>query len=229
MDKLLIALDVDSSERALDLADKLRDLAGGYKIGSRLFTSEGPVLVRALVEQGDRVFLDLKYHDIPSTVASAVRAASNLGVWMLTVHASGGLDMMRAAKDAGTTRENTPHIVGVTVLTSFDERALSNVGVSRTITDQVDRLATLAQNAGIDGIVTSPLELERLRTRCGPDFTIVTPGIRKKSGVDDQTRTLNAAEAVRAGADYLVVGRPIIAADDPRAAAEHLCSQIATA
>jgi len=230
MDKLLIALDVDSSERALDLADKLRDLAGGYKIGSRLFTSEGPVLVRALVEQGDRVFLDLKYHDIPSTVASAVRSASNLGVWMLTVHASGGLDMMRAAKDASTTHENTPHIVGVTVLTSFDERALSNVGVSRTIADQVDRLATLAQNAGIDGIVASPLELERLRTQCGPDFTIVTPGIRKKSGVDDdQIRTLNAAEAVRAGADYLVVGRPIIAADDPRAAAEHLCSQIATA
>jgi orotidine-5'-phosphate decarboxylase len=228
MDQLLIALDVDSAARAMALTDQLRDVAGGFKIGSRLFTAEGPAIVRRVTESGARVFLDLKYHDIPNTVAGAVRAAADLGVWMLTVHTAGGADMLRAARDAA---DAGPRIVGVTVLTSLDEAALQRLGISRGIAAHVDELAGLAQEAGIDGVVASPLEIERIRSRCGETFTVVTPGIRNPSGdaPDDQRRTLSAADAVRAGADYLVVGRPIIAAPDPRAAAVQIAQQITQA
>ena len=228
MDQLLIALDVDSAARAMALTDQLRDVAGGFKIGSRLFTAEGPAIVRRVAESGARVFLDLKYHDIPNTVAGAVRAAADLGVWMLTVHTAGGADMLRAAKEAA---DAGPRIVGVTVLTSLDEAALRRLGISRGIAAHVDELAGLAQEAGIDGVVASPLEIERIRGRCGGTFTVVTPGIRNPSGdaPDDQRRTLSAADAIRAGADYLVVGRPIIAAPDPRAAAAQIAKQITQA
>ena len=228
MDQLLIALDVDSAARAMALTDQLRDVAGGFKIGSRLFTAEGPAIVRRVAESGARVFLDLKYHDIPNTVAGAVRAAADLGVWMLTVHTAGGADMLRAAKEAA---DAGPRIVGVTVLTSLDEAALRRLGISRGVAAHVDELAGLAQEAGIDGVVASPLEIERIRGRCGGTFTVVTPGIRNPSGdaPDDQRRTLSAAEAIRAGADYLVVGRPIIAAPDPRAAAAQIAKQITQA
>ncbi|MEE8129357.1 MAG: orotidine-5'-phosphate decarboxylase [Vicinamibacterales bacterium] len=228
MDQLLIALDVDSAARAMALTDQLRDVAGGFKIGSRLFTAEGPAIVRRVAESGARVFLDLKYHDIPNTVAGAVRAAADLGVWMLTVHTAGGADMLRAAKEAA---DAGPRIVGVTVLTSLDEAALRRLGISRGVADHVDELAGLAQEAGIDGVVASPLEIERIRGRCGGTFTVVTPGIRNPSGdaPDDQRRTLSAADAIRAGADYLVVGRPIIAAPDPRAAAAQIAKQITQA
>ena len=228
MDQLLIALDVDSAARAMALTDQLRDVAGGFKIGSRLFTAEGPAIVRRVAESGARVFLDLKYHDIPNTVAGAVRAAADLGVWMLTVHTAGGADMLRAAKEAA---DAGPRIVGVTVLTSLDEAALRRLGISRGVASHVDELAGLAQEAGIDGVVASPLEIERIRGRCGGTFTVVTPGIRNPSGdaPDDQRRTLSAAEAIRAGADYLVVGRPIIAAPDPRAAAAQIAKQITQA
>ena len=228
MDQLLIALDVDSAARAMALTDQLRDVAGGFKIGSRLFTAEGPAIVRRVAESGARVFLDLKYHDIPNTVAGAVRAAADLGVWMLTVHTAGGADMLRAAKEAA---DAGPRIVGVTVLTSLDEAALRRLGISRGVAAHVDELAGLAQEAGIDGVVASPLEIERIRGRCGRTFTVVTPGIRNPSGdaPDDQRRTLSAAEAIRAGADYLVVGRPIIAAPDPRAAAAQIAKQITQA
>lgn len=228
MDQLLIALDVDSAARALELADALRGAAGGFKIGSRLFTAEGPAIVRALVDRGDRVFLDLKFHDIPNTVAGAVRAAARLGVWMLTVHAGGGRAMLGAARDAAGAAG--PRIVAITVLTSFDEAALGETGVTRTVLDQVEVLARLAQESGVDGVVASPLEIARLRRCCGPTFTIITPGIRMASdaasGRDDQARTLGAAEAVRAGATYIVVGRPIIDAPDPRAAAERICGEM---
>ena len=189
MDQLLIALDVDSAARAMALTDQLRDVAGGFKIGSRLFTAEGPAIVRRVAESGARVFLDLKYHDIPNTVAGAVRAAADLGVWMLTVHTAGGADMLRAAKEAA---DAGPRIVGVTVLTSLDEAALRRLGISRGIAAHVDELAGLAQEAGIDGVVASPLEIERIRGRCGGTFTVVTPGIRNPSGnaLDDQRRTL---------------------------------------
>lgn len=230
MDQLLVALDVDTTARALELSDELRGIAGGFKIGSRLFTAEGPNIVRRMTDRGDRVFLDLKYHDIPSVVADAVRAASDLGVWMVTVHAAGGADMLVAAKKAAVESSTGLQVVAVTVLTSFNELRLQRVGVTTGISQQVDKLADLAKDAGVDGVVASPLEITQIRTRCGPTFVIVTPGIRnrqKDTPADDQARTVSAAEALSAGANYLVVGRPIIAAADPRAAAIDICAKVA--
>jgi len=230
MDKLLVALDVESAQRALALSDQLRGTVAGFKIGSQLFTAEGPKLVRQMVERGDRIFLDLKYHDIPNTVASAVRAATKLGVWMLTVHASGGRDMLAAAKEASVTTQEGPHIIAVTVLTSFDDAMLTDLGTTKSVPEQVESLAQMSQDAGIDGIVASPLEIRLVRAKCGPEFTIVTPGIRnpQTDTMNDQTRTMDAPSAVKAGADYLVVGRPITAAADPSAAAAQIASQIET-
>ena len=231
MEQLLVALDVDSRRRALELCNQLRGTVGGFKIGSRLFTSEGPSLVSTLVEHGDRVFLDLKYHDIPTVVAQAVQAASRLGIWMLTVHIAGGLKMLQAASDAARQADRPPLVVGVTVLTSLDSEELERIGIHRTVPDQVEDLAHLATDAGVDGIVASPQEVARLRARLGPNITIVTPGIRSDKGTsaplrDDQIRTLGPAEALRAGANYLVVGRPIIASSDPPAAARAIVSEL---
>ena len=232
MNPLLIALDVSSKKRALELADILRDVAGGFKIGSRLFTAEGPSIVDALVARGDKIFLDLKFHDIPNTVATAVTAASDLGVWMLTVHTQGGIDMMRAAKEASLSGSVSPLVVGITVLTSLDDDALQTIGVSRQVADQVTRLASLAQKAEIDGVVASPREVKAIRETCGSDFKIVTPGIRSSLettllGHDDQVRTASAADAVQDGADYIVVGRPIIEAPDPIEAAQRISADLA--
>jgi orotidine-5'-phosphate decarboxylase len=233
VDQLLIALDVQNGVEALSLADRLRDVAGGFKIGSRLFTTEGPDFVRTLIRSGNRVFLDLKFHDIPNTVATAVAAATSLGVWMVNVHAAGGLRMMQAAREAAqetaaAERRSPPLVIGVTVLTSMNEGMLAQTGVQSPVLDQVARLADLAQAAGLDGVVASPLETSLLRKRCGPDFTIVTPGIRgggaTAAGTDDQARTMSAAEAIAAGASYIVVGRPIIAAPNARKAAEQISS-----
>jgi orotidine-5'-phosphate decarboxylase len=235
VDQLLVALDVETGARALELASGLRGLAGGFKVGSRLFTTEGPALVRALVDAGVRVFLDLKFHDIPNTVAQAVEAATLTGAWMINVHASGGTPMMQAAARAGAetarrTGRTAPRVIGVTVLTSMNDQMLHETGVSRPVIDQVLALATMAWSAGLDGVVASPQETAAIRAACGPDFTIVTPGIRgAAAGAEnnDQARTMGPAEAVRAGANYIVVGRPIIGATDPRAAAEAIVNELA--
>jgi orotidine-5'-phosphate decarboxylase len=234
MGQLLVALDVDSGASALELATQLRGLAGGFKVGSRLFTAEGPTLVRRLVETGSNVFLDLKFHDIPNTVAQAVDAAVSTGVWMLNVHASGGVPMMQAAARAGADAaardgRRRPLVIGVTVLTSMDDATLRAIGVHRPLLEQVVTLARMAQDAGLDGVVASPQETAAIRSACGPDFSIVTPGIRGASaGSDrnDQSRTMGPAEAVQAGASYIVVGRPIIAATDPRSAAAAIAEEL---
>ena len=233
MGQLLVALDVDSGSRALELATELRGLAGGFKVGSRLFTAEGPDLVKRLVASGAPVFLDLKFHDIPNTVAQAVEAAVATGVWMLNVHASGGVPMMqaaaRAAADAAKQGRRRPIVIGVTVLTSMDDVTLESIGVQRPLLDQVVTLARMAQTAGLDGVVASPQETAAIRAACGPDFSIVTPGIRGASAgttKNDQSRTMGPAEAIKAGASYIVVGRPIIAAADPRAAAAAIVEEL---
>jgi orotidine-5'-phosphate decarboxylase len=235
MDQLIVALDVDSAGEARALADRLRGAVGGFKIGSRLFTREGPQFVQELAGRGDRVFLDLKFHDIPNTVAGAVAAAARLGVWMMNVHASGGSAMMRAARtavddEAARSGKPAPLLIAVTVLTSLDQRALIDIGMQDAVAAQVARLAALAESSGLDGVVASPHEIETIRSQCGRQFVIVTPGIRGPAeSPADQSRTMSAAGALSAGASYLVVGRPVIASDDPRAAAERIALDWRTA
>ena len=221
MDRILVALDVETRDEALRLADTLRGSVGGFKIGSRLFTAEGPSMVRTLTERGDRVFLDLKFHDIPNTVATAVAAAAGLGVWMVNVHASGGTAMMRAARDAAHDAAARHHltpplVIAVTVLTSLDDGDMRDLGVDAPAQSHALRLARLTQACGLDGVVCSAQEAPALRAACGPAFKLVTPGIRPADAAkDDQARIVTPEAAVRNGADYLVIGRPITQAADP--------------
>ncbi len=225
---IIAALDVADADDARQMASRLAGHVGALKVGFELFVAEGPALVRGLVADGHRIFLDLKFHDIPNTAAHAVRAATRIGAWMTNVHASGGEAMMRASIDAARDEAakigaTAPLVIGVTILTSLNDADLAKIGIAGTSEDAAVRLAMLAREAGLDGVVCSAREAARIKREAGADFLCVTPGIRPPwSPADDQKRTLTPAEALAAGADFLVVGRPITRADDPAAAARRL-------
>lgn len=232
-DRILVALDVQTLKEADDLVDRLHDVVGGFKIGHQLFTAHGPKAIHHIRGKSGRIFLDLKYHDIPATVAKSAREAARLGAWMMTVHAAGGREMMMRCKEAAfeyavAHRTPPPIIVAVTVLTSLTQLELiRDLGISRNLDEQVRHLANLAQGAGLDGVVASPNEIRLIRESCGPQFVIVSPGIRPAGAeAHDQKRTAEPAQALSDGADYLVIGRPITGAPDPAAAAEAIVSEI---
>lgn len=225
--RLIVALDVSSAAAAQKIVAAVGDSAFSYKVGMQLYTAEGPSVVRDLVASGRKVFLDLKYHDIPNTVASAVKEAARLGVSMLTVHASGGERMLKAAVDAARQGDPALMVLGVTVLTSMEEQELGPIGIQGQLVDQVLRLARLAISSGCQGVVSSAREAPVLRKNLGSTFALVTPGVRP-AGIDaaDQVRVVTPAEAIAAGASHIVVGRPITAAPDPAASARAILGQI---
>jgi len=244
-DKLIVALDLPSANAATRMAESLQVHVGMFKVGSELFTAEGPVVVRYLVATGHKVFLDLKFHDIPNTVRAATREAAELGVSLVNVHASGGRKMMEAALEgarsgvagasgdpkqpSGPVLRVRPKVLAVTILTSLDAQDLAELGFSGNPMQAVVRLARLAQSAGLDGVVASAREISAIRQACGPEFLIVTPGIRPASAdANDQVRIATPASAIGAGADYLVVGRPITSAPDPGAAADAIVAEMET-
>jgi orotidine-5'-phosphate decarboxylase len=229
-DKIIFALDVHGLADIDRWAAQLAGHVGMFKVGKELFTSCGPEAVRTVQRHGGRVFLDLKYHDIPNTVAKAMVEAARLGVQLANLHAMGGEEMMATAaaavrKEFGDER---PRLLAVTILTSSTVETLRQVGIERPVEEMVVRLARLAKDSGMDGVVASPLEIGPIRAACGPDFLIVTPGVRPSfASLDDQKRVMSPAEAVSAGADYLVIGRPIAKAEDPVAAARMIVDEIA--
>jgi orotidine-5'-phosphate decarboxylase len=229
---IIAALDVPTAEEALKLAKQIAPVVGAFKIGNELFTAAGPDIVKKIRALGASVFLDLKFHDIPNTVAKAVASAVRLDVQMLTIHTSGGLEMMNAAEEsaqqtANQAGLNAPLVLGVTVLTSSSSDTLAEVGCTANVGAQVERLATLAAKAGLRGLVCSPLEIADLRQCLPSHIQLVTPGIRTGAEkADDQKRTLTPREAIDAGANWLVIGRPIYAVENPRAAAEKILESI---
>ena len=226
-ERLIVALDVSSSADALKIASSLGDSVQTYKVGMQLYTAKGPKIVRDLISAGKSVFLDLKYHDIPNTVAATVREAAHLGVSMMTVHASGGTKMLRAAAEAARSANSPPKILAVTVLTSMDENDLHEIGVSGQPVDQVLKLASIALAAGCDGIVSSAREVRNLRTSFGQSFLAITPGVRPAGAAHgDQARVVTPAEAIAAGATHIVVGRPITAAPRPEAAIQSVLREL---
>ena len=227
-ERLIVALDVSSAAAAKKIVAAVGDSARIYKVGMQLYTAEGPQIVRDLVASGREVFLDLKYHDIPNTVAAAVVEAAKLRVSMLTVHAAGGGKMLRAAVEAARDTNAATMVLAVTVLTSLDQRDLEHVGLRGNVMDQVSRLAALAIASGCHGVVSSAQEASTLRSELGDGFLIVTPGVRPAgSGHGDQARVVTPAEAIASGASYIVVGRPITEAMDPAAEAREILAQIA--
>ena len=227
-DRLIVALDVPEAAAARALVARLAGRVGLFKIGSQVFTAAGPELVREIVARGDKVFLDLKFYDIPNTVAGAVASASHLGVSLVDVHGLGGRAMIEAA--VGALPAMGTRLLAITILTSHDDETLDEIGVNGSVVESVLRLAQLAKEAGADGVVASPHEVEAIREACGRDFLIVTPGIRPAgANRDDQARLATPAAALAAGADYLVVGRPITEAKDPAAAADAIVREMETA
>jgi len=225
--KIIIALDYPSSEAALDLAKQLDPQRCRLKIGKELFTRSGPQVVETLVGQGFDIFLDLKYHDIPNTVAKACAAAADLGVWMMNVHALGGADMMAAAKESLGNQSDRPLLIAVTLLTSMNQTTFDQIGLQGSITDTVLRLAKLTDDSGLDGVVCSAQEASQLRGQRGENFQLITPGIRPADSIQgDQHRTMTPAEALQAGSSYLVIGRPITGAENPMAALEAIENSI---
>lgn len=230
-EKVIFALDVSSMAEIEQWADTLSGKVGMFKIGKQLFTSTGPAAVNAIQNRGGEVFLDLKYHDIPNTVAQATVAAARMGVKLSNLHALGGYEMMAKTMESldkefkGACRTK---VLAVTILTSSNEETLRGIGIEHSVPDMVVRLATLAKSAGVDGVVASPQEVKLIRQACGSDFLIVTPGVRPSfASADDQKRIMTPAEAVSQGADYLVIGRPIAAAADPVNAADMIAEEIA--
>ncbi len=228
--KLIFALDVDNFEAAKSWVSLLSGHVGMFKVGKQLFTAYGPDVVRMIRDSGSDIFLDLKYHDIPNTVASASVEAARLGVRLFNVHALGGYEMMSRTVERlhkEFTGMERPKVLAVTILTSSTEETLREVGIGLPVAEMVVKLANLARKAGIDGVVASPLEVPLIREACGNDFLVVTPGVRPAfASTDDQKRIMTPAEAVRAGSDYLVIGRPISAALDPLAAVESIIDEI---
>ena len=224
---VFVALDTPSLDRARTLAQTLKPFVGGVKLGLEFYGANGPDGVRAIASAGAPVFLDLKLHDIPNTVAGAMKALAPIGAAILNVHASGGAAMMRAAAEAAGTGEHRAKIIAVTVLTSLDDRELPEIGVSGTALEQAVRLAVLAKESGLDGVVCSPHEIAAVRAACGPEFLIVTPGVRPAGGaLGDQKRVMTPKQAVDAGADILVIGRPITGAPDPVKAARQIAADL---
>jgi len=229
-DRLIVALDVPGATQARRLIESIGDAVTTYKVGKQLFTAEGPAVVRDLVTSGRKVFLDLKFHDIPNTVAGAVRSAAELGVSILNVHASGGSAMLRAAVEAAQQSQAKPLLLAVTVLTSLSDQDLQEVGIAGTAMTQVLRLAALARTAGCGGVVASAREAAELRREFGEHFAIVTPGVRPAgAAVGDQARVVTPRDAIAAGATHLVVGRPILEAPDPAKAAAAIVAEIEAA
>ena len=225
--KIIVALDFPSAMPALALAQRLSPELCRLKVGKELFTATGPALLERLMKSGFEIFLDLKFHDIPNTTAQACKAAAGLGVWMINVHALGGRRILEAAKEAVSTSSCSPRLIAVTLLTSMDQSDLADLGIAETPEDMVLRLARLAQDCGLDGVVCSALETERLREQCGKAFCLVTPGIRPvDASLDDQSRVMTPEAALRSGASYLVIGRPITKAADPLQALFDINEQI---
>ena len=235
-ERLVLALDVDDFKKADELVGKLSDYVGVFKIGSQLFTAEGVKVINMVNERGGKVFLDLKFHDIPNTVARAAEVATKLGVYIFNVHTSGGYEMMKAAAEATKKTSlalgiNKPLVLGVTLLTSINQEILEKeIGIKKKLKEQVVALAKLAQAAGLDGVVASPQEIKEIRDACGDDFIILTPGIRptgKSLGnQDDQKRIMTPREALKLGADFLVIGRPIRNATNPVEAAKKILREM---
>jgi len=228
--RIIVPLDFNTVEQALELVEKLQPDLCRLKVGKELFTITGPVLVEKLISKGFDIFLDLKFHDIPTTVARACAVAADSGVWMVNVHASGGSEMMSLAREEIDKKSHHPLLIGVTILTSMNQEVLTEIGIQCSVEEQVMRLAQLTFNAGLDGIVCSAHEVKMLRDNLGEKFKLITPGIRpSSSNNDDQKRVMTPGQAIKAGSDYLVIGRPITRAADPGQALKEISEEISAA